>query len=58
MISAVYFERDGRNIMVAAFMLRSDAKSFIDKTPFSDHYKIADVGDCWADWSKIRDRIE
>jgi hypothetical protein len=56
MISVVYFEQDGRNVMVGAFLMRSDAQRFIDKTPFSEGYKLTEVDD-WNSWSKIREGI-
>ena len=56
MISVVYFEQDGYNVMVGAFLMRSDAQRFIDKTPFSEGYKMAEVEE-WNSWSKIREGI-
>lgn len=57
MISVVYFEHNGRNIMVGAFLMRSDAQRFIDKTPFSEGYKLTEVDD-WNSWWKIREGIK
>ena len=56
MISVVYFEDDGRNIMVGAFLMRSDAEQFINKTYGTDGYKIVDVED-WVSWNNIRKAI-
>jgi hypothetical protein len=58
MISVVYFnhEDDGRNIMVGAFLMRSDAEQFINKTYGTDGYKIAGVED-WVSWNNIRKAI-
>ena len=56
MISVVYFENDGRNIMVGVFLMRSDAEQFINKTYGTDGYKIVDVDD-WRSWSNIRNAI-
>ena len=56
MISVVYFETDGRNIMVGAFLMRSDAEEFIEKVDFTDHYKIKEVDD-WTSWSNIKEKI-
>jgi hypothetical protein len=57
MISVVYFNDDGRNIMVGAFLMRSDAEQFINKTYVTDGYKIVDVED-WVSWSKIKEKIQ
>ena len=57
MISVVYFKGEGgRNIMVAAFLLKSDAEQFIKGTFCVDDYKIKDVED-WKSWSKIAGSI-
>jgi hypothetical protein len=56
MISVVYFENDGRNIMVGAFLMRSDAEQFINKTYGTDGYKIVDL-EGWESWSNIRNAI-
>ena len=57
MISVVYFEKDGRNIMVGAFLMRPDAEQFINKTYGTDGYKVVDI-DGWVNWSKIKDAIK
>jgi hypothetical protein len=57
MISVVYFNDGGRNIMVGAFLMRSDAEQFIKSQVFELHYKIKDIDD-WASWSKIKDAIK
>jgi hypothetical protein len=56
MISVVYFNDDGRNVMVGAFLMRSDAEQFIKSQVFELHYKIKEVDD-WASWSNIRHAI-
>ena len=56
MISVVYFESDGRNIMVGAFLMMSDAELFIKNIMFTEGYKIVDV-EGWDSWSNIRSMI-
>lgn len=57
MISVVYFNDGDRNIMVGAFLMRSDAENFIKNTTFVQGYKIADVGGQWQSWTNIRDCV-
>lgn len=56
MISVVYFENGARNVMVAAFLRRSDAEQFIKNTFGTNGYKIKDIYD-WESWSNIRGKI-
>lgn len=58
MISVVYFNDGCRNIMVGAFLMRSDAESFIKNTPFIEGYKIADVDGQWQSWINIKEGIK
>ena len=56
MISVVYFENTyGDKVMVAAFLMRSDAENFIQYAPFNGDCKIVDVDGQWENWAKIRD---
>lgn len=57
MISVVYFNSGDRNIMVGAFLMRSDAEDFIKNTAFVQNYEIAEVDGQWQSWINIRDGI-
>ena len=58
MISVVYFNDGDRNVMVAGFLMRSDAEQFIKNTPFTQGYKVAEVDGQWQSWNKIREEIK
>lgn len=57
MLSVVYFNDGDRNVMVGAFLMRSDAEDFIKNTLFSEGYKIAEVDGQWQSWMNIREGI-
>jgi hypothetical protein len=57
MLSVVYFENNGVNIIVGAFLMRTDAEKFVKDAYFSKGYKIAEVDGQWSSWSNIREGI-
>ena len=58
MISVVYFDDGDRNIMIGAFLMRSDAECFIKGVTYNQSYKIAEVDGQWQSWSNIRQEIK
>ena len=58
MISVVYFNDGYGNVMVGAFLMRTDAECFIKSAPYSEGYKIAEVDGQWQSWFNIRQEIK
>ena len=56
MISVVYFENKGINVVVGVFLMRFDAEEFIKNTFGTGSYMIKDVDD-WQSWSNIRAKL-
>mgnify|MGYP003644370417 CR=1 FL=1 len=57
MLSVVYFENNGVNIIVGAFLMRADAEKFLKDAYFGKGYKIAEVDGQWSSWRSIREGI-
>lgn len=58
MISVVYFNGCYGNVMVGAFLMRTDAECFIKSVAYSEGYKIAEVDGQWKSWMNIRQEIK
>ena len=61
MLFIVYLqEKDDKHpILVAAFMMKSDAEAFMEAASLSDYYYLKGVpsDDAWKHWRKIREEI-
>tara|TARA_R110000796_G_scaffold18303_2_gene55465 strand:+ start:2591 stop:2842 length:252 start_codon:yes stop_codon:yes gene_type:complete len=60
MLHVVYLqEKDDKHpILVAAFMMKSDAEAFMEVASLSDYYYLKETtADAWQHWSKIREEI-
>ena len=54
MIYAVHSE----DVMIAAFLMKSDADSFLEHFPFREGYKITETTwEAWNAWQTIRDMV-
>jgi len=60
MLYVVYLqEKDDKHpILVAAFMMKSDAEAFMEVASLSDYYYLKGTSDdAWKHWGKIREEI-
>jgi len=60
MLYVVYLqEKDDKHpILVAAFMMKSDAEAFMEVASLSDYYYLKETtDDAWQHWGKIREEI-
>ncbi len=60
MLSIVYMQEkdDKYPVMVAAFLMRSDADMFVRYSSLAYQYKIKETSsEAWTSWSKIRKEI-
>ena len=60
MLFVVYLqEKDDKHpILVAAFLMKSDAEAFMKVSSLSDYYYLKETSDgAWQHWSKIREEI-
>ena len=60
MLYIVYLqERDDLTpILVAAFLMKSDAEAFMEAASLSEFYHLKETtADAWQHWSKIREEI-
>ena len=60
MLFVVYLqEKDDKHpVLVAAFMMKSDAEAFMEVASLSDYYYLKETtADAWQHWSKIREEI-
>ena len=60
MLFVVYLqaEDDKHPILVAAFLMKSDAEVFMEASNLSEEYFIKETGtDAWLAWRKIREEI-
>ena len=60
MLSIVYLQEKDDNwpVMVAAFLMKSDADMFVRHSSLRYQYKIKETSsEAWTSWSKIRKEI-
>lgn len=60
MLFVVYLqaEDDTHPILVAAFLMKSDAETFMEASNLYEEYFIKETGtDAWLAWCKIREEI-
>jgi hypothetical protein len=60
MLFVVYLqEKDDKHpTLVAAFLMKSDAKAFMERENLSGDYYLKETSDgAWKHWSKIREEI-
>ena len=48
---------DSYPVMVGVFLMKSDAKSFIETQGLSGSFTIEEVKDTWAYWNMIREKL-
>ena len=60
MLFVVYLQEkeDHHPVLVAAFLMKSDADNFIKQSNLSDFYKVKETStSAWTSWSEIREEI-
>lgn len=59
MLFVVYLDRVEGPVLVASFLMKSDAERFLDSLPFGgDLYKIKETNyKAWDGWVKIKDSM-
>lgn len=58
MLTVVYMtNKDGEKILIAAFLMRSDAESFVRNSVFNTGMEIVDIDGQWEHWSKIKEAL-
>jgi hypothetical protein len=60
MLFVVYFhEKDDKYpVMVAVFLMKSDAEMFVKNSTLQEQYKVKETSsDAWTSWAKIRKEI-
>ena len=60
MLFVVYLQAEGDQypILVATFLMKSDAESFVKNSNLKDKYFIKETGnEAWLHWRKIREEI-
>ena len=60
MLYIVYLqEKDDKHpVLIAAFLMKSDAEAFMEMASLSDYYCLKETSDdAWQHWSKIREEI-
>ena len=60
MLYVVYFKEkeEEQPILVAAFLMKTDAEVFMKGASLSDYYYLKETSDkAWSHWSKIREEI-
>jgi len=60
MLFVVYLQAEGDQypILVATFLMKSDAEAFMEVASLSDYYYLKETSDdAWKHWRKIREEI-
>ena len=60
MLHVVYLQEkeDQHPVLVAAFLMKSDADNFMKQSNLSDFYKVKETStSAWTSWSEIREEI-
>ena len=60
MLHVVYLQEkeDQHPVLVAAFLMKSDADNFMKQSNLSDFYKVKETSTgAWTSWSEIREEI-
>ena len=61
MLHVVYLQEkeDHHPVLVAAFLMKSDADNFMKQSNLSEFYKVKETSTgAWTSWSEIREEIK